>query len=56
MGRMGWRRHPETARYCVVCPDEGLEYLPYAEWLPLAEAEAIVARILNPRTAKRGAA
>jgi hypothetical protein len=32
-------------RYCVVCPDEGLEYLPYAEWLPEAEAAAIVDRI-----------
>lgn len=32
-------------RYCVVCHDEGLEYLPYEEWLPEAQAAAIVDRL-----------
>jgi len=38
-GRMGWTRPGDTARYCVVCPEAGLEY---GDWLPLEQAAAIV--------------
>lgn len=33
-------------RYCVVCPDEGLEYLPYDQWITATEAWRVVDRIL----------
>lgn len=54
-GRKAWRRDPEAVRFCVVCPDEGLEYLPYAEWMTEGEAETLIARVLcgDPRPAKR---
>ena len=38
-GRMGWTRPAGTARYCVACPEAGLEY---GDWLPLEQAAAIV--------------
>ena len=38
-GRSGWTRPAGTARYCVVCPEAGLEY---GDWLPLEQAAAIV--------------
>lgn len=42
-GRPAWRRFPEEARYCVVCPDAGLEYLEdYRAWVPAEEAAALV--------------
>jgi hypothetical protein len=48
-GRMGWTRPADTARYCVVCPEAGLEY---GDWLPLEQAAAIVDS-LTPRPRKR---
>ena len=38
-GRVGWTRPAGTARYCVVCPEAGLEY---GDWLTLEQAAAIV--------------
>lgn len=45
-GRQAWRRDEDAARYCVVCPDEGFEYLPYDQWVASADAWRIVDRIL----------
>lgn len=52
-GRQAWRRDAEAARYCVVCPDEGLEYLPYHEWITAAEAWRIVDRILAGKATRK---
>lgn len=52
-GRLGWTRRPEDARYCVVCPDEGVEYLPYHEWITAAEAWRIVDRILAGKATRK---
>lgn len=41
-GRLGWQRRPEDARYCVVCPDDGLEY---GNWITADEAAAVVDRL-----------
>lgn len=49
-GRMGWERGP--ARYCVVCPDAGLEY---GNWTSAEEAAAVVWRIAHPVRGKRRA-
>ena len=38
-GRSGWTRPSGTARYCVGCPEAGLEY---GTWLTLEQAAAIV--------------
>lgn len=43
-GRMGWTRPAGAARYCVVCPEAGLEY---GNWLPLEQAAAIVDSIVS---------
>jgi len=42
-GRTGWQRRPEDARYCVVCPDAGLEY---GHWVTADEAAVLVDRAL----------
>jgi hypothetical protein len=39
----GWVRRPEDARYCVVCPDAGLEY---GHWVTADEAAVLVDRAL----------
>lgn len=44
-GRTGYRREGEP-RYCIVCPDEGFEYLPYDQWITATEAWRVVDRIL----------
>lgn len=42
-GRLGWTRRPEDARYCVVCPDAGLDY---GAWMTAEQAAVIVDRIV----------
>lgn len=43
-GRTGWKRMAGEARYCVVCPDAGLEH---GNWITAAEAAVIVDRIVT---------
>lgn len=42
-GRLGWTRRPEDTRYCVVCPEAGLNY---GTWITAVEAAVIVDRIV----------
>lgn len=50
-GRTVWRRFEGEARFCVVCPDAGLEYIEnYRAWVPAEEAAALVDRaVAAPR-------
>ena len=45
-GRPAWRRFPEEAVYCVVCPEAGLEY---GEWVDAPRAAKRVAKALKAR-------
>lgn len=47
-GRPAWLRTPGAARYCVVCPDAGLDYRDdYRTWVAADEAAALVDGIVG---------